>query len=157
MSHLAAHGDFSEIPILDLSLASNQPAREELLRNLRTALTDVGFLYVTNHGISESVTTSLVNILPQLFSLPRAAKLQIALENSPHFLGYSDAGSETTAGVADQREQVEFATELSEVWEPGLPKYELLRGPNQVRWLAKFVTTAFSVNGTQDLVIIVAR
>jgi isopenicillin N synthase-like dioxygenase len=56
----------------------------------------------------------------------------VALHNSPHFLGYSQIGSETTAGVQDQREQFEFATELPNTWSEGKPRYELLKGPNQV-------------------------
>ncbi|KAM0324624.1 hypothetical protein ACHAQA_008013 [Verticillium albo-atrum] len=49
---------------------------------------------------------------------------------TPHFLGYSAAGSETTAGAADNREQFEFATELAATWAKGLPLAERLRGPN---------------------------
>ncbi|KAI1855614.1 hypothetical protein JX265_006017 [Neoarthrinium moseri] len=58
-------------------------------------------------------------------------KQAIALENSPHFLGYSGTGSESTGGQSDQREQVEFATELDAIWQEGMPLYERLRGPNQ--------------------------
>lgn len=128
----ATHGDFAEIPLLDLSLGDDDSTRQGLLNNLRTALTDVGFLYVSNHGVPQSTVAGLVEILPRLFELPHAAKEEIALENSPHFLGYSKPGSETTAGSADQREQVEFATELAETWTAGSPLYERLRGPNQV-------------------------
>ncbi|EEP77939.1 predicted protein [Uncinocarpus reesii 1704] len=55
----------------------------------------------------------------------------MALQNSPHFLGYSSLGSETTGGKADRREQVEFATELTAVASNTAPLYEKLRGPNQ--------------------------
>lgn len=128
----ATHGDFAEIPLLDLSLGDDHSTRQGLLNDLRTALTDVGFLYVSNHGVPPSTVTGLVEILPRLFELPRAAKEEITLENSPHFLGYSEPGSETTAGSTDQREQVELATELTETWSAGSPLYERLRGPNQV-------------------------
>ena len=74
----------------------------------------------------------LKSILPVLFSLSEDAKKAIALENSPHFLGYSGTGTESTAGNTDQREQVEFATELTETWKDSKPRYERLRGPNQV-------------------------
>lgn len=124
--------DFTQIPILDLSLGDDPATLPELLSCLRTALTDVGFLYVSNHGVSASVIADLVRVLRPLFDLPPDAKAAIALENSPHFLGYSGTGTETTAGSADQREQVELATELDVV--SGAP-YERLRGPNQVRHL----------------------
>ncbi|KAH8714402.1 hypothetical protein BGZ61DRAFT_492869 [Ilyonectria robusta] len=120
--------DFTQIPILDLSLGDDPATLPELLSCLRTALTDVGFLYVSNHGVSASLIAELVRVLRPLFDLPPDAKASIALENSPHFLGYSGTGSETTAGSADQREQVELATELDAG--SGAP-YERLRGPNQ--------------------------
>jgi hypothetical protein len=41
--------------------------------------------------------------------------------------------SQITAGVADSREQIEFATELVDEWTGEQPLWERLRGPNQVR------------------------
>ncbi|KAH7133181.1 hypothetical protein B0J13DRAFT_561735 [Dactylonectria estremocensis] len=123
-------GDFTEIPILDLSLADDPATLPMLLDRLKTALTDVGFLYVSNHGVSASSVAELVRVLGPLFALPRDAKAAVALDNSPHFLGYSGTGAETTAGRADQREQVEFATELDSVASEKIP-WDRLRGPNQ--------------------------
>lgn len=123
---------FREIPIIDLSQANSESARPNLLRSLRYALTEVGFLYVSNHGIPTTVIDRLVDALPALFELEDDVKKSVALENSPHFLGYSGVGDEKTGGKADRREQFEFATELSATWHPGLPLYERLRGPNQV-------------------------
>ncbi|RKK59405.1 hypothetical protein BFJ67_g2518 [Fusarium oxysporum f. sp. cepae] len=117
--------DFTQIPVIDISSPTPQT-----LSNLRTALAEIGFLYISNHSVPTSTITSLVNILPELFSLPPEAKQEIALENSPHFLGYSAAGTETTAGKADLREQVELATELERAPD-GAPLYDGLRGPNQ--------------------------
>ncbi|KAI1137779.1 Clavaminate synthase-like protein [Hypoxylon sp. FL0543] len=122
---------FSEIPVIDLSLADDESTKSLLLGSLRSALTEVGFLYVSNHGIPARVIDGLVNALPTLFDLDDKAKKSVALENSPHFLGYSGVGSENTGGKADRREQFEFATELTASWHPGAPLYERLRGPNQ--------------------------
>lgn len=120
--------DFTEIPAIDVSLADDPATLPTLLTSLKTALTDIGFLYISHHGVPSPVIDRLVGILPTLFALPEQAKAGIALENSPHFLGYSAAGTETTAGRADQREQVEFATELDVT---DGPLHERLRGPNQ--------------------------
>lgn len=124
----ASTPDFTEIPRIDLSL----PDRTQLLRNLRYALTEVGFLYIENHDVPSSVISNVQNALPHLFALPAESKAEVALANSPHFLGYSGDGSETTAGKVDRREQFEYATELSATWKEGLPFYERLRGPNPV-------------------------
>ncbi|KAF5968102.1 epoxide hydrolase [Fusarium bulbicola] len=117
--------DFTQIPIIDIS--SPTP---KTLSNLRTALTDIGFLYISNHSVPPSTITSLIDILPDLFALSPEAKQEFALEKSPHFLGYSAAGTETTAGKTDLREQVELATELERA-SHGAPLYDGLRGPNQ--------------------------
>lgn len=122
---------FSEIPTLDLAWADDAAHRPQLLAQLRHALVDVGFLYVARHGVPQQVVDDMVKVLPALFALSDDEKEAINLHHSPHFLGYSATGAETTAGQADRREQVEFATELSASWKEGQPVYKRLRGPNQ--------------------------
>lgn len=123
---------FTEIPLIDLSLANDSSTRPVLLKQLHHALVSVGFLYISNHGVPEKTIEDLVEILPVLFHLPESAKEEVSLQNSPHFLGYSAVGSETTGGKADKREQMEFATELTAIDCTNAPLYERLRGPNQV-------------------------
>lgn len=124
--------NFQSIPVIDLSLARSFDTRPKLLRQLHHALTHVGFLYISNHEVPEDAISDLKKLLPRLFALTQESKDKAALHHSPHFLGYSHVGSETTAGVKDKREQFEFATELSEAWTGGQPLYERLKGPNQV-------------------------
>lgn len=132
---MASSHEFSEIPVIDLSLASSPETKGLLLKKLHHALVSVGFLYISNHGVPPNVINNLIDILPQFFNLPHGDKQEVALGNSPHFLGYSSAGSETTGGKEDKREQIEFATELSEKYTEGeTPLYERLRGPNQVSY-----------------------
>ncbi|APA13195.1 hypothetical protein sscle_10g079650 [Sclerotinia sclerotiorum 1980 UF-70] len=123
--------NFSEIPVLDLSLANDPSTKPQLLKELRDVLLHVGFLYVKNHGVPTNVVDSLVQTLPGLFGISNEEKISIALENSPHFLGYSGLGAEITAQVRDQREQFEFATDLEPTWTEGDPFYRKLIGPNQ--------------------------
>lgn len=144
---------FTSIPIIDLSPTSD---KKHQLSQLHHALTSIGFLYIRNHGVPADAIADLVNALPPLFSLTDAAKEAIALHNSPHFLGYSSVGAETTAGQTDVREQVEFATELApQIWsfDNGmLPLYERLKGPNQVTFPSHFVKE-LSSNGVNDMVV----
>ena len=125
--------DFTSIPVIDLDGASNPVTRGQLVKQLRHVLLNVGFLYIHNHSVPENIIHDMINALPVLFNLTDKEKSEIALHNSPHFLGYSGSGSETTAGKADSREQFEFATELMSDWSEGLPLAERLKGPNQVR------------------------
>jgi isopenicillin N synthase-like dioxygenase len=104
------------IPTIHLSKASSDsdPAiRADLLGQLRHALLDIGFLYISDHGVDATVVDNLLALLPSLFDLPEGVKSSASLVNSPHFLGYSSFGHETTAGSRDQREQFEFANEVS--------------------------------------------
>ncbi|KAK5044572.1 hypothetical protein LTR84_010696 [Exophiala bonariae] len=131
------------IPTIDLSLAADATTRPDVVQKLRHALLEVGFLYLTNHSVEESTIQDLIDILPTLFALPDRVKESVALVQSPHFLGYSRFGAETTAKVQDEREQFEFANELLDRYGDGsgaggmtrkLPLYVRLQGPNQ--WLA---------------------
>jgi isopenicillin N synthase-like dioxygenase len=142
---------FTEIPTIDLALAKDPVSLPQLLQSLRHALVDVGLLYISNHSVPQSTIENLVTALPALFSLPQQANQAIALENSPHFLGYSGTGHESTGGKADQREQVEFATELSETWSETSLLYERLRGPNQVLYFhtAPLIGTYRELSGQQ--------
>ncbi|OQO13640.1 hypothetical protein B0A48_01869 [Cryoendolithus antarcticus] len=104
------------IPILDLSWADDPTKKPELLTQLRAALFDVGFLYISNHGVTPAIVSELADRLPSLFGLPSEEKARLSKLNSPHFLGYSGFAEETTLGKQDQREQFDFATELPVVW-----------------------------------------
>lgn len=121
------------IPTIDLSKAEISVTRTELLKELRHALLEVGFLYLTGYSVDQSTIEDLVRVLPDLFGLPEEVKESVALVNSPHFLGYSKFGSETTAKVQDHREQFEHANELKGRYDQDdtLPLYTRLQGPNQ--------------------------
>jgi isopenicillin N synthase-like dioxygenase len=133
------------IPILDLSLADDPIKRPVLLQQLFDATFNVGFLYIQNHGINNSIISSLTDRLPSLFDLPMETKMSISKLNSPQFLGYNGYAEEITLGEKDLREQFDYATELPVVWsEPEADKkpdqqshydysqlYWRLRGPNQ--------------------------
>ena len=121
------------IPTIDLNRAESPAKRQDLLQQLRHALLEVGFLYVSNHGIKSAIVNDIVDVLPKLFALPKEVNDATALLNSPHFLGFSKFGSEITASVQDEREQFEFANELQDVYSqgPNQPLYLRLQGPNQ--------------------------
>lgn len=125
---MATFGSFDAIPILDFHDATTD--NQGFLDQLREAVVNVGFLYAKS-DFPEHLVDELKALLPALFSIPESEKAQIELENSPHFLGYSAIGSEITAGKSDQREQFEFVSSQDEMWQPGLPLYLRLTGPNQ--------------------------
>ena len=124
--------DFDAVPVLDFSLRTAD--RSAFLTQLRHALLNVGFLYLTNHPVDTDLIDTLVNThVPALFALPQGEKDRIRMANSPHFLGYSRLGAEITKGAVDYREQFDIATDHVCRWTgPTDPDYYRLWGPSQV-------------------------
>jgi len=123
--------NFTSIPILDYSQLSSPATRTAFVAQLRHALINVGFLYLSNPPVAQEDIQSLVDYVPKLFALPQHEKDKIRMANSEHFLGYSALGRELTKGKTDQREQYDFATEYQNPWKPGAPEYLRLWGPSQ--------------------------
>ena len=136
MANIQQGADFSSVPILDYSLINSTTTKLQFILQLRHALINVGFLYLTNHGVDGHTIDSLKSYIPQLFALPQEEKDRIGMANSEHFLGYSRIGKELTKGKVDRREQFDFATPHVCRWREGeTPKemeYLRLWGPCQV-------------------------
>jgi isopenicillin N synthase-like dioxygenase len=124
--------NFSSIPVLDYSLVANPVTKPEFILQLRHALINVGFLYLSNSPVSQKVVDTLIAYIPGLFALPEDVKNKTRMANSEHFLGYSKLGAELTKGKTDQREQFDIATPHVSRWKPGDPDHFRLWGPSQV-------------------------
>jgi isopenicillin N synthase-like dioxygenase len=130
MSSPSASGN---LPLLDLSrLDAGLAERHSFLADLRAAARDVGFFYLTGHGIDPDLTDEALKLSRRFFELPAEDKLAIEMVNSPHFRGYTRPGFERTKGKPDWREQIDVAAEEEALpRRPGQPAWERLRGPNQ--------------------------
>ncbi|EAU90993.1 iron/ascorbate oxidoreductase [Coprinopsis cinerea okayama7 len=127
---MSSDNDFSSVPVLDYSLALSPSTKPQFLTQLRHALINVGFLYLSNHPISG--IPALLDYIPKLFALPQEEKDKVAMVNSPHFLGYSRLGNELTKGKVDYREQWDFATRHETRWRDERdPDYYRVWGPCQ--------------------------
>ncbi|GAW07838.1 Clavaminate synthase-like protein [Lentinula edodes] len=125
--------NFSSIPLLDYSLALSSSTKSQFIIDLRHALINVGFLYLSNTDsmVDPQLIDTLKDYIPKLFALPQEQKDKIRMANSPHFLGYSRLGAELTKGKTDNREQFDIATEHVSRWKPGDPDYWNVWGPSQ--------------------------
>jgi isopenicillin N synthase-like dioxygenase len=121
------------LPILDLSRLDAAPAaRAAFLSELRETAHNVGFFYVTGHGIDPELIQQVLTLSRRFFALPEADKLAIEMVNSPHFRGYNRQGQEFTRGQRDWREQVDIGAERPALpRDAGLPPWSRLQGPNQ--------------------------
>ncbi|KAL7267754.1 hypothetical protein RUND412_009645 [Rhizina undulata] len=121
---------FTSIPVLDFSLSQSPETKDAFLSQLKSALLEVGFLYISNTGISDELVDNVSRLGKSFFDLPNEEKLRVEMKNSPHFLGYSRLGNEITKHAIDWREQIDLATELPAP-AANEPRYRQLRGPNQ--------------------------
>lgn len=78
---------FSSIPVLDLSLARNEDTKPAFLESLRIALLDVGFLYIKNTGIDDTLIQDVIEQGKAFFNLPDEKKLEVQMKQQPSFLG----------------------------------------------------------------------
>lgn len=114
------------LPEVDLRHPAGQ-----LQKRLRDAAHEVGFFYLTGHGVPVTLARRMLATARRLFALPQAEKDAIAVVRSPHFRGYTRLGGELTGGQVDWREQIDIGPERAAVGGPGKPDYLWLQGPNQ--------------------------
>ncbi len=120
----------STVPVLDLSLLDTEPERFD--DAVRAAAHDVGFFYLTGHGVTRERIDEVLAVARAFFALSQAEKDAIAMVNSPHFRGYTRLGGEVTRGEVDWREQIDLGREdAAPSGGPGAPDYLNLLGPNQ--------------------------
>ncbi|KAF8609006.1 Clavaminate synthase-like protein [Ceratobasidium sp. AG-I] len=123
---------FEEIPVLDWSLTTGgSTSRAKFISQLRDAMTEVGFLYLSNPPVDERLVQSIIDYAPRLFDLPQATKDSLAMLNNESFFGYNKLGAEITKGATDFREQFDFATPWRGERESGAPDYHRLWGDAQ--------------------------
>ena len=68
---------FTSIPILDMALAEGVETKPGFLAELRHALMEVGFLYVKNVGISDTVFDNVIREGVAFFDIPMEEKYAI--------------------------------------------------------------------------------
>ena len=120
------------LPWLDLSRLDGRATDHlDFLADLREAAHDVGFFYLTGHGITARQCEEILAVARKFFDLPEAAKLEVEMIHSPHFRGYTRTGRELTRGRPDWREQFDINSERAPLWRLGAPAWMRLQGPNQ--------------------------
>ncbi|KAF2236072.1 naringenin 3-dioxygenase [Viridothelium virens] len=123
--------NFNAIPTLPLAQARDPKTKSAFLDDLRSALLNVGFLYLSETGLDEELVERVCAETRRFFEeLPEDEKLKIEMKNEKSFLGYSRLGNETTARAADQREQLDLSTP-HDLPAPTAPLYHNLLAPNQ--------------------------
>lgn len=113
-------------------MLDNGPEEAKAFRTaLRKATHEYGFFYLVGHGISDELTTEMLETSRRFFALPDEDKLAVENLKSPQFRGYTRVGGELTMGEIDWREQIDIGPEREAVAiAPGVADYWRLEGPN---------------------------
>lgn len=81
---------FSTLPILPLSAALSPHTKPKFLSDLRSALLNVGFLYLSETGLPDELVQDVVRECKGFFEgLSREEKERIEMKNEKSFLGWS--------------------------------------------------------------------
>jgi isopenicillin N synthase-like dioxygenase len=82
---------FSSIPVLDLSRSRDPATKPAFLADLRRALLEVGFLYISNTGVDPKLVQAVIDQAHAFFTLPQEKKLEVQMVREKSFLGWSFA------------------------------------------------------------------
>jgi len=125
--------DDTSIPVIDIGALrkGDQSGSRKIAEQLGAACRDVGFFYVSNHGVPEEVISDTFKSAETFFSLPLEEKLRYSLEKySKCFRGYSPVLSELADGKRNSYELMEFSVEFDEN-HPDVLANKPMHGPNQ--------------------------
>jgi isopenicillin N synthase-like dioxygenase len=130
----ASAQSFRSIPTVSLAEWSGIDAdRTTFAQRLVAICHEVGFFYLTQHGVEDEFVDRYFGALEAFFALPETVKAQIDKHRSPQFRGWERVGAELTDNRPDHREQLDVSTEHPRRADDISPAYLRLDGPNQ--WL----------------------
>ena len=123
------HRAFESLPIVDVSGLGSPSLedRQAVAVELGVAAREVGFLYVTGHGVSPALVEGLLKCTQAYFAQPLAAKMQNYIGKSLNHSGYVPEGEEQFAsGTKDLKEAYDIGFEV-----PRQADSKPMLGPNQ--------------------------
>lgn len=120
------------IPVVDVGLlrARDPLGSREAARQIGQACKDIGFFYVRNHGVADSVISDTFRQAESFFSLPLTEKMKFSMErHSRCFRGYAPVLSELADGKRNSYELMEFSVEFDDE-HPDVMAGKPMHGPN---------------------------
>lgn len=98
----------NEVPSLDLAdfISGDSGQKEKFVAHLGSAFTNIGFVAIKNHGLSDELRTQLYDAVKRFFTLPDEQKKKYEHPELFGQRGYIGKGKETAKGfkVADLKE-----------------------------------------------------
>ncbi len=140
---------FTELPVVDIAALFGRGGEgaARAAERLGRAAREVGFCYVTGHGIPEAAFAGLLRASQRFFALPMSDKMKVYIGNSRNHRGYVPEGEEVfSVGSKDRKEAFDLSLDLA----PDDPDYvggNPLLGPNQWPALDGFGTSVMAYYG----------
>ncbi|CAI6004997.1 unnamed protein product [Closterium sp. NIES-64] len=91
--------------------ASYPSEARRVASEIHAACQEVGFFYLTGHGVSQQLVDDAREVGREFFALADEAKNEIALSKSPIFRGYQRLGENITQGQRDMHEAIDLYRE----------------------------------------------
>jgi hypothetical protein len=92
LSHGGIGGQFTEIPVIDLSPMTNPSSspvdKAKLVADIHAACSRVGFFVIKNHGIEWKIVDDAFDWLKEFFDLPMEKKMEVHQSMSDSYQGY---------------------------------------------------------------------
>lgn len=128
---------FDRIPMVDIAplFSDSTSAKGKVADDMARAASEVGFLYVSGHGIAPELIENLQAQAAAFFALPVGIKENYYIGNSRAHRGYVPVGEERFYGTAsenkvDKKEAFDLSIDLPESDPDFIRGYRML-GPNQ--------------------------
>lgn len=137
---------FTELPIVDISalVDGRSDAMHGAAAELGRAAREVGFCYVTGHGIPEATFAGMLDASRRFFALPMSEKMKVYIGRSRNHRGYVPEGEEVfAAGSKDRKEAFDLSVDLP-ADDPDVIAGNPLLGPNQWPDLAGFKSSVMA-------------
>ncbi|MEM8705804.1 MAG: 2-oxoglutarate and iron-dependent oxygenase domain-containing protein [Actinomycetota bacterium] len=105
---------FREVPEVDLTAMAldDEAARRTVADDLRQACLEVGFFYVSGHGVPTDVISRAFDATDRFFALPDDAKAAVSILHSDKMRGYT--------GLLEENTDPDNAGDLHEAFDIGL-------------------------------------
>jgi len=126
----------ARLPVIDLSPFARergQGERRAVAQALREACIDIGFFYLTGHGIPDREFDDVIALGHRFFELPLAEKMKLHSNKSPVRLGYRGFGGPNPDANPDKIPDIKERFHMNREVLPDEPE-EGRRGAGQTQW-----------------------
>jgi isopenicillin N synthase-like dioxygenase len=111
-----AQSDFDSVPVIDFGgmLSSDPAEKAKVAAALRDACANVGFFYIKNHGIPQTLVDSMFAQAERFFAIPSEDKKAIHVKQSPSLVGYvgmEEENADPAVSKGDIHEGFDFIAE----------------------------------------------